>query len=102
VGCKGNDCKRRAIVREWTSRIDDQVTGRRFDHGTGFVRWRSDKDPKKCTFDQLAPELKPSELKSFLGLAHLVAGEALGDPAASGQSAEIGRVEGGIPLGKVD
>ena len=40
----------------------DQVTGRRFRHGTGFLRWRPDKDPKQCTFDQLAPELRPSEL----------------------------------------
>ena len=45
----------------------DQVTGRRFRHGTGFVRWRPDKDPKQCTFDQLAPELKPSELKELFG-----------------------------------
>jgi ATP-dependent DNA ligase len=40
----------------------DQVTGRRFRHGTGFLRWRPDKDPGQCTFDQLAPELRPSEL----------------------------------------
>jgi ATP-dependent DNA ligase len=40
----------------------DQVTGRRFRHGTGFLRWRPDKAPKQCTFQQLAPELKPSEL----------------------------------------
>ena len=45
----------------------DQVTGRRFRHGTGFVRWRPDKDAKQCTFDQLAPELKPSELKELFG-----------------------------------
>ena len=43
----------------------DQVTGRRFRHGTGFVRWRPDKDPKQCTFDQLAPELRPSELNEL-------------------------------------
>jgi ATP-dependent DNA ligase len=43
----------------------DQVTGRRFRHGTGFVRWRPDKDPKQCTFEQLAPELKPSELREL-------------------------------------
>jgi ATP-dependent DNA ligase len=43
----------------------DQVTGRRFRHGTGFLRWRPDKDPKQCTFQQLAPELKPSELKEL-------------------------------------
>ena len=45
----------------------DQVTGRRFRHGTGFVRWRPDKDPKQCTFDQLAPELRPSELEELFG-----------------------------------
>jgi len=43
----------------------DQVTGRRFRHGTGFLRWRPDKDPKQCTFDQLAPELRPSELEEL-------------------------------------
>ncbi|HET7710192.1 MAG TPA: ATP-dependent DNA ligase [Sphingomicrobium sp.] len=40
----------------------DQVTGRRFRHGTGFLRWRPDKSPKECTFDQLGHELRPSEL----------------------------------------
>jgi ATP-dependent DNA ligase len=45
----------------------DQVTGRRFRHGTGFLRWRPDKDPKQCTFEQLAPELKPSELEDLFG-----------------------------------
>ncbi len=45
----------------------DQVTARRFRHGTGFLRWRPDKDPKECTFDQLAPELRPSELKELFG-----------------------------------
>jgi ATP-dependent DNA ligase len=45
----------------------DQVTGRRFRHGTGFLRWRPDKDPKQCTFQQLAPELRPSELKELFG-----------------------------------
>jgi ATP-dependent DNA ligase len=43
----------------------DQVTGRRFRHGTGLLRWRPDKDPKQCTFEQLAPELRPSELKEL-------------------------------------
>jgi ATP-dependent DNA ligase len=45
----------------------DQVTGDRFRHGTGFLRWRPDKDPRQCTFDQLAPELRPSELKELFG-----------------------------------
>jgi ATP-dependent DNA ligase len=46
----------------------DQVTARRFRHGTGFLRWRPDKDPKQCAFDQLAPELRPSELKELFGI----------------------------------
>jgi ATP-dependent DNA ligase len=45
----------------------DQVTGRRFRHGTGLVRWRPDKAPSQCTFEQLAPELRPSELKELFG-----------------------------------
>ncbi len=45
----------------------DQVTGRRFRHGTGLLRWRPDKAPQQCTFDQLAPELKPSQLKELFG-----------------------------------
>jgi ATP-dependent DNA ligase len=40
----------------------DQVTGRRFRHGTALMRWRPDKAPKQCTFEQIAPELKPSEI----------------------------------------
>jgi ATP-dependent DNA ligase len=45
----------------------DQVTGRRFRHGTGFLRWRPDKDPKQCTYEQLAPELRPSQLEELFG-----------------------------------
>jgi ATP-dependent DNA ligase len=45
----------------------DQITSGRFRHGTGFVRWRPDKDPKQCTYEQLAPELRPSELEELFG-----------------------------------
>ena len=31
----------------------DHVTGRRFRHGTRLLRWRPDKAPRQCTFDQL-------------------------------------------------
>jgi ATP-dependent DNA ligase len=31
----------------------DQVTDRRFRHGTTLLRWRPDKAPEQCTFDQL-------------------------------------------------
>jgi ATP-dependent DNA ligase len=45
----------------------DQITGRRFRHGTGFVRWRPDKEPRSCTFEQLAPKLRPSQLAELFG-----------------------------------
>lgn len=31
----------------------DHVTGRRFRHGTRLLRWRPDKAPRQCTFEQL-------------------------------------------------
>lgn len=40
----------------------DQVTGDRFRHGTGLLRWRPDKAPEQCTIDQLQHELRPAEL----------------------------------------
>jgi ATP-dependent DNA ligase len=40
----------------------DHVTGGRFRHGTKFLRWRPDKSPRQCTFEQLAREGRPSEL----------------------------------------
>jgi ATP-dependent DNA ligase len=33
----------------------DHFSGGRFRHGTRFLRWRPDKEPKLCTFDQLRP-----------------------------------------------
>jgi ATP-dependent DNA ligase len=43
----------------------DQVTAGRFRHGTALLRWRADKDPRQCTYDQLKPELRPSQLKEI-------------------------------------
>ncbi len=34
----------------------DHFTGGRFRHGTTFLRWRPDKDPKQCTFEQIEAE----------------------------------------------
>jgi len=31
----------------------DHVTARRFRHGTKFLRWRPDKKPQQCTFEQI-------------------------------------------------
>jgi ATP-dependent DNA ligase len=36
----------------------DHFTGGRFRHGTTFKRWRPDKDPAQCTYDQIRPEGK--------------------------------------------
>jgi ATP-dependent DNA ligase len=33
--------------------IFDQVTNNRFRHGTTLLRWRPDKKPRQCTFEQL-------------------------------------------------
>ena len=33
----------------------DHLQGRRFRHAARFLRWRDDRDPKTCTFDQLTP-----------------------------------------------
>ena len=46
----------------------DQVTARRFRHGTALLRWRPDKDPRQCTFEQLKPALRPSQLAEIFGL----------------------------------
>lgn len=40
----------------------DHVTADRFRHGTRLLRWRPDKAPRQCTFDQLVREARPSEL----------------------------------------
>jgi ATP-dependent DNA ligase len=39
----------------------DQVTGDRFRHGTKLLRWRPDKAPAQCTFEQLSPGLSRGE-----------------------------------------
>jgi ATP-dependent DNA ligase len=33
----------------------DHVTGHRFRHGTKLMRWRPDKAPRQCTFEQIEP-----------------------------------------------
>jgi ATP-dependent DNA ligase len=39
----------------------DHVTGDRFRHGTKLMRWRPDKSPRQCTFDQIkAPLADPA------------------------------------------
>jgi ATP-dependent DNA ligase len=50
----------------------DHVTGRRFRHGTRFIRWRPDKSPKQCTFekigtDQDLPKINRQPLRRGIG-----------------------------------
>ncbi|MGN6514445.1 MAG: ATP-dependent DNA ligase [Rhizomicrobium sp.] len=44
----------------------NHVTGDRFRHGTKFLRWRPDKSPRQCTFDQLQKEARPAKLMQKL------------------------------------
>src|SRR5690606_19000561 len=45
----------------------DQVTGERFRHGTKLLRWRPDKAPRQCTFEQLEREAPPQQLADLWG-----------------------------------
>ncbi|HEU4604074.1 MAG TPA: ATP-dependent DNA ligase [Steroidobacteraceae bacterium] len=40
----------------------DHVSGDRFRHGTKLVRWRPDKAPRQCTFEQLQLPARPAQL----------------------------------------
>ncbi|HUG54107.1 MAG TPA: ATP-dependent DNA ligase [Vicinamibacteria bacterium] len=44
----------------------DHLQGDRFRHGTTFVRWRPDKDPEDCRYDQLEVT-PPAELGAIFG-----------------------------------
>lgn len=40
----------------------DHASGDRFRHGTKFLRWRPDKNPRECTMEQLTAEERPAAL----------------------------------------
>jgi ATP-dependent DNA ligase len=40
----------------------DHVSGDRFRHGTKLMRWRPDKSPRQCTFEQLQRPARPGQL----------------------------------------
>jgi ATP-dependent DNA ligase len=44
----------------------DHVTGDRFRHGTKLIRFRPDKNPKQCTFEQIEPPSLPRNLATLL------------------------------------
>jgi ATP-dependent DNA ligase len=43
----------------------DHFSGGRFRHGTSFLRWRPDKAPRQCTFEQVAT--RPADVAGLLG-----------------------------------
>jgi ATP-dependent DNA ligase len=44
----------------------DHLQGDRFRHATTFLRWRPDKPPEECRYDQLE-EIRPYQLKQIFG-----------------------------------
>jgi ATP-dependent DNA ligase len=40
----------------------DKLEKNRFRHGTRFIRWRPDKDPKDCTWREVRPPRRPDDL----------------------------------------
>jgi ATP-dependent DNA ligase len=44
----------------------DHLEGDRFRHTTQFVRWRPDKAPKDCRYDQLEVT-PPAEIRAIFG-----------------------------------
>jgi ATP-dependent DNA ligase len=46
----------------------EHLQGNRFRHATRMVRWRDDKRPEQCTYDQLE-EVAPAELMEVFGAA---------------------------------
>ena len=47
----------------------DHVTAGRFRHGTRLLRWRPDKAPRQCTFEQLKPPAAVERLSAQLSAA---------------------------------
>jgi ATP-dependent DNA ligase len=59
----------------------DQVTANRIRHGSRFLRWRPDKAPEQCTFEQLRAPSKPPDVVARL-LRSATVGSAAASPSA--------------------
>ncbi|ABF42430.1 ATP dependent DNA ligase [Candidatus Koribacter versatilis Ellin345] len=44
----------------------DHFSGGRFRHGTKFLRWRPEKEPKSCTYEQITPAKQRGSMDQFL------------------------------------
>jgi ATP-dependent DNA ligase len=61
--CRSTHCRRVCFLLKVIAEVRyDQVTANRFRHGTRLIRWRPDKSPQQCTFDQLEREARPAKL----------------------------------------
>ena len=59
---KGGGLEESAVRPELVCEVRyDKVQGRRFRHGTRFLRWRPDKDPQECTWEHLLPRRRPGD-----------------------------------------
>jgi len=45
----------------------DKVQGSRFRHGTKFIRWRDDKDPRDCNWRELRPPRSAASVEALFG-----------------------------------
>jgi ATP-dependent DNA ligase len=65
------DLEETAVKPELVAEVRyDKVQGNRFRHGTRFLRFRDDKDPKDCTWRELRPPRNPNDptFESLLGV----------------------------------
>jgi ATP-dependent DNA ligase len=46
----------------------DHFSGGRFRHGTKFLRWRPDKEPRACTYEQLESRARASKLEEIFAV----------------------------------
>jgi ATP-dependent DNA ligase len=60
----------------------DKVQGHRFRHGTRFLRFRPDKDPRQCTWAEVRPPPRPDELT-----VEKLLGDGTGTGTGTGRSA---------------
>jgi ATP-dependent DNA ligase len=64
----------------------DHLEGRRFRHTAQFVRWRPDRDPRSCTYDQLE-ETVGYDLAEVLAATTSTGGRRPGAPSTRGSTA---------------
>jgi ATP-dependent DNA ligase len=64
----------------------DHLEGRRFRHTAQFVRWRPDRDPRSCTYDQLE-ETVGFDLAEVLAATTSTGGRRPGAPSTRGSTA---------------